>query len=364
MEKPKREKANLLKTVATAGLVFLAGGQAEAQNSNNWLKATEQEYKRLNPPDSKVQKVSAKNFEEADETKEWRIYTDNGGNAVYWKNLKKPKTKEEVLAGTPAEDPKAISENELAELRAKNKKNTPPDIKDNLLTEATKEDTININEEPVAINKAETTPPPNSDVSDVKEEPPIEVPADVPAEDATIIAEKPIVDVHAPEISDMPPIEEKDPAELEMDTIMGELEEYSNRFEVDEAYFINSAGQKYKVSDIPEEAFKNKDEKTTLSGALVIRDKDTHKEYEVLTRNRSSITDDDFYFAEALKKSDARGACLELLTRQGKTDLSTDEKIAYLQNFFGKRIKKMHNYNQPKIDESKLIANATAEELK
>lgn len=346
MEKPNREKASLLKNAATAGLVFLAGGQVEAQDIGNWRTVTGSEFKRLHIPDSMIQKVSSREgMVPLDETKAARVYSD-ARTTFYWINPKQPKTKEEVLANTPPEGQKAISENDLAILKAKMKK-------EEALADIPKEGATKTEDKSGEVNKEETTPP---SISNSEVEPTTEISADAPTEEIPDIEEKPTEEIPT-ETSEVPPLEEQDPAEMEMDTVMEKLEEYTNRFEVKEAYVTSSTGEEHSIDEIPAEAFKDPEDKTDLSGALIIHDKETRKEYEVRHRNKHGLTDGVFYFAEALKNSNARRACLELLTKQGKTELSAEEKIKYLQEFFTIEIEGLKEYKQPKISEELAFKN-------
>jgi hypothetical protein len=344
MEIPKKREAGILKSAATAGLVFLAGGQVEAQDFSHWRVVGEQEFKRLHIPDSLVQKVSAKEgLVPIDETKAARAYSD-ARTTYYWINKDTPKTKAEDLASTPQEDTKAISENELAELKAKTKKNA--------ISEKEKTENKILTDVPGTENKttAESIPDRTEDLG-------VGSLAEALTDSTPNIEERSLEETPEPEIVDTPPVEEKDPAELEMDTIMEKLEEYVNRFEVKEAYVTNSSGKEYSLAEIPVEAFEDPEDKTDLSGALIIHDIETDTEYEVRRRNKHGLTDGVFYFAEALKNSNARGACLELLTKQGKTELSPEEKIKYLQEFFTSGIEGLKKYNQPKVSDDLAFKN-------
>lgn len=327
MEIPKKREANTLKSAAVAGLVFLSGGKIEAQDIGNWRAVSPAEFARQHIPDSLIQKVSAQQgMIPLDETKAARAYTD-ARTTFYWINPKPPKTKEEILTNTPTDEQKTISENDLAILKAKMKKNNLPEEKGGSDSEKPndnpKEFPVNETETPIHTNEAVTI-------------------------------EKEHTEEIIPEIADESSVQKEDPIEKEMDEIMSGLEEYTNRFEVEEAYFTTSGGQKYKLDDIPSEAFRNPDDKTILSSALVMRDGKTGKEYRVLKRNIHGIVEPIFYFAEALKNSGARKACLEFLKRNGKTELTTDEKIKYLEEFFATRIEDLDKYRQPKINESEL----------
>ena len=357
MEIPKKREAGILKSAATAGLVFLAGGQVEAQDFSNWRTVRPQEFERLHISEDMIQRVDANNGNvPVDETKRARVFTDRSNTTYYWINTNSQNANLDYLAeqrriSSEEKERKTTEANEKNEAGPTSPKeekpsaelpvDSPPDVADN--TEG----------KPAEVNTTETTLPP---ISDTEVEPDIEIPADA-AEEAANIEEVPVEDTSAPETSDTPPVSEKDLAELEMDTVMEKLEEYVNRFEVKEAYVTSSSGKEYSLAEIPVEAFEDPEDKTDLSGALIIHDIETDTEYEVRRRNKHGLTDGVFYFAEALKNSNARGACLELLTKQGKTELSPEEKIKYLQEFFTSGIEGLKKYKQPKVSDDLAFKN-------
>lgn len=357
MERPKREKANLLKSAAVAGLTFLAGGQAEAQDYSNWRTVSAQEFARdsavRNITEDMIQRINLKedtvSIPKVDDTKSAIVYTDKSGATYYSLNKLASHANLDYLA-----EQRRLDEEEKrrkaqrTEKKAEAKPASPTEDKPpvNLPVDAPAETATNTEAKP-----PEKTVPEIDAESSGKEAANLDnvTPSKAPKDSVSGVEEKSIPDEIPPEIADTPPVEEKDPVETEMDSVMEALGEYANRFEVKEAYFIGPDGQEHKIDDTPAEAFKDEDAKTTLSGALVIYDKDKKKNYEVLKRNKDGLTDDIFYFAEALKKSGARGGCLEFLKKQGKAELPTEEKIKYLQEFFTTGIERLEKYKKPKV---------------